>query len=498
MPNFGEFSGTLAASLVATQFGFGRRSYNHTYGAMTHSVVARQGEWTVVEQGATKARGSLPAQARVTVRREAGKVSYWINGNQVYISSVPIAGEVFGAALLYSLGDAVDAPSIKALAQVINVYAEAPRWRMLASDAPVAGVMADIPKPLLIAALRRIHGVSRFSALVPHPAMLAADRPIAIMSGVLPRARMRATLGFLERVPNQLVAIMPPPIVSMNLRSGGVLTVRARLPAIAALATDRPLAYVRAAKPLVAYIRSGAPYMADGEYDGMDNVIAADSSQLDAALLLLGIDRLGIASSATLTIVLELSTMDAVRVASASSFGQMMELMAMDSVAVFSSTSTARHQAIQYAVNALTGAPTTYEGFDFQAFATVDGVTYGIRSDGLYRIGDATDNGELINALIDFGTSDFGDSHVKRAEMAYLGLRTDGQCYLRVRGDDGAERVYRVSGDGSVKRSTLAKGVAARNWSIQLEVADASYAEVDSFELLVGATQRRGSGYRTR
>lgn len=498
VPTFGEFSGVVPNTVVATQLGLARRTFDHTYAAMTHSLVLRQGEWSVVERGITKAKGVMPIAPKVAVRREAQAVTYWINDNQVYSSDVPVAGETFGAALLYSLADAVDSPAIIPLAQIIRFSGQAPHWRALIADRPVAGVNAETPPFVLFAQLSRVRGVSQFSAETPAAVGLASDRPLALVQGRTPRVRLRASLGFAERIPTQMLAVLPPPVVSINLRSGGIATVKAQAPATRGLVSDRAVAYVKASAPLTAILLAGAPYMPAREYDGMDTLIAADSAQTDVALLMLAYDSLAAGASATLSLVLELSTTDAVRVASASTFGQLVELLAMDTVAVFSSTSSARHQAIQYAVNAISGAPTSYVGFDFSSFATVGGVTYGMRADGLYRIGDSLDNGETIDALIDFGTSDFGSAQVKRMEAAYLGLRTDGQCYLRVRADAGAERVYRVRGGDNVRKSMLAKGLAARSWSLALEVADASFAEVDSLELLVGATQRRGSGYRTR
>lgn len=498
IPTFGEFSATMLATVVATQLGFARRPYNHVYSDMSHSLVARAGTWTVVEQGVTKVTGPLPAQARITLRRVGSRVTYLANGEELYQSQVPLAGEVFGAALMYSLADGVDAPSVTPLGQMISFYGTTPRWQMLAADAPVAGVRGEIPGLVLTAQLSPIYGVSQFSGTMPRIALLATDRPVIVARGTIPAPRLRASLGFLERVPNQLLALVPPPVVGMNLRSGGLLTVKAALPNLPGLVSDRSVSLVSSSLNIGAVLFTAEPYMAPGEIDGMDLVIAADSSQLDAALILVAIDTLGVSSTASLTLVLELSTLDALRVADASSFGQLVEMLAMDKLAVFSSASTARHQAIQYAVNAITGAPTTYEGFDFSRFATVDGVTYGVRPDGLYRIGGTTDNGELISALIDFGTSDFADAHVKRVETAYLGIRTDGQTYLRVRADVGGDKIYRLRGEGNVRRSMLAKGLAARNWSVTLEVVDASYAEVDSLELLVGATQRRGFGTRTR
>jgi hypothetical protein len=85
---------------------------------------------------------------------------------------------------------------------------------------------------------------------------------------------------------------------------------------------------------------------------------------------------------------------------------------------------------------------------------------------------------------------------VKRLDTAYLGVRTDGQVFVRVVADDGRERIYRAAGQANVRRSNLGKGVAGRYWNLKLELVDASFCEVDSIELSVGATIRRGFGLR--
>ncbi|MFM9458754.1 hypothetical protein, partial [Streptomyces europaeiscabiei] len=79
------------------------------------------------------------------------------------------------------------------------------------------------------------------------------------------------------------------------------------------------------------------------------------------------------------------------------------------------------------------------------------------------------------------GTMDFGTNQQKRMAMAYVGVRTDGEVYLRF-STDGIDRVYRIMTRGDIGRAVLAKGVSARQWNVQLELVDATYATVDSME----------------
>lgn len=500
IPEYGSFKGTMPSTLSATQFGIADRSFNHTYSYMTHSIVARPNEWTVVERGISKAKGALPADATLEIRRLGGKVVYLANGNELYTSESRSFGEVYGAALLYTLGDAVDDPEIASLVQVSRFSGNAPQWRMMATDSSegMSYVDAMVPMPRLAARLSRVYGSMRLDAKAPMPHLLMSDRQLMTFAGVAPMPTLRATLGRKERVPSQMIGIMPPPILSATLRPGSVVTFDGRVPPFPFIMSDRRnLAYLKADAPVRVRLNAGEPYMPRNEMDGMDAAIAADSAAIDMALLLLAMDSMDVASTeASIVLILELSALDSMGIAESVSLGQLVEMLAMEQVAVNGSAAAIRQQMIQYAVNAASGALTTYQGFEFQGYAQGRDATYGYRSDGLYRIGAATDNGELISTLLDFGAADFGNSSVKRMDMAYLGVRSDGECYVRVQADTGPERIYSVRGEGNVRRAQLAKGVSGRYWSVKLELVDASFAEVDAIELSIGTTQRRAFGIR--
>lgn len=138
--------------------------------------------------------------------------------------------------------------------------------------------------------------------------------------------------------------------------------------------------------------------------------------------------------------------------------GGVIQLLAMERVAINSSARAAKQEALQYAVNVLTGALTTYQNFGFTQFARVGGETYAIRPDGLYCLRGDTDNGETLRAMIDFGASDYGTAQGKRIAHVYAGVTTDGEVYVRVIPDDGAERCYRAVGDSPEFRAPVARG----------------------------------------
>jgi hypothetical protein len=206
-------------------------------------------------------------------------------------------------------------------------------------------------------------------------------------------------------------------------------------------------------------------------------------------MLLVAMDSLDAGSTADLVIVLELSGLDGLGFSDSTSLGSIVEILAMQQISIMGHAGAARRQALQYAVNYMTGALTTYQDFDFIGFTQHEGDAYAWRKDGLYRLG--VDGQESMQLLADFGATDYAEARLKRAAMGFVGVRTDGECYLRITADDEVERVYKLVGNGNQKRASLAKGVESRYWNVRLELTDASFATVDNIELEVGVTQRR-------
>lgn len=497
VPTFGSFRGTMPSTLSATQFGLANRHFDHTYEYMTHSIVARPGEWSVVERGVTKAAGALPAEATLEIQRLGGKVVYLANDVELYVSDSPSLGEVYGAAVLHSLTDGVDDASIHSLGQRLRFAGELPAWRFAGAGTGSLSILdAELPIWQLAGQLSRTYGVMRFQADLPSVRLLGADKQLMLLDEALPAAQLSASLGRKEYVRDQFFGVLPATIISATLISGGAMRVDTSLPPILGVGAERPIAFLKGTAP-VATLIAGEPYMPPGEIDGSDGAVVYDRAVLESALLLVAVDSLEAQSTAAeLVVIVELATTDAVELRDSTTLGQVVEMLAMERVAVNSATSVARRQALQYAVNLATGALTTYDGFDFSGFARDEQNAYGWKPDGLYRIGAPLDDGAVLQALVDFGTDDFSDSRVKRLGYAYLGVRTDGQCFLRVQADVGAERVYRVRGGNNVRRSKLADGISGRYWSLRLEIVDASFAEIDSLELPIGVTQRRTFGSR--
>lgn len=148
---------------------------------------------------------------------------------------------------------------------------------------------------------------------------------------------------------------------------------------------------------------------------------------------------------------------------------------------------------IQYAVNPLTGALTTYSNFGFSSFANVGGLTYGAKKDGVYLLRPGDDNGSPITIEIDLGSSNFGTPLAKVIESVSMAVTTDAQVYIKLRADDGDELVYRLDDRGSMMRTLTARGVSGRRWHLSVQMIDANHMELEQIEQRVAVSTRRWS-----
>lgn len=148
---------------------------------------------------------------------------------------------------------------------------------------------------------------------------------------------------------------------------------------------------------------------------------------------------------------------------------------------------------IQYAVNAATGALSTYRDFGFTAFYRVGADTYAIKPGGLYKLEyGADDNGIPFSAHIDFGDSDFGTAARKNIDSLYLGMNNSGEVFARLTTDAGDDNYYTVTQTTPTARVIAGRGVSARRWGLRLDIIDAGAFELDNVEFSVGvATNRR-------
>lgn len=147
-----------------------------------------------------------------------------------------------------------------------------------------------------------------------------------------------------------------------------------------------------------------------------------------------------------------------------------------------------------WVVNTDNGATTRYEGFSFNSFMAVQGYSFGVRADGVYAMGGATDEGLPIGWGVGFGKNDFGSQAVKRLDSVYAGVSATGELFVRI-GDAHSTYTYRarrVDQAQRVQRFDPGRGLAAHYFTFEL-VGEGS-AELDNISFGVLSSQRRTGG----
>ncbi|MFA7254402.1 MAG: hypothetical protein WC107_07705 [Patescibacteria group bacterium] len=96
-----------------------------------------------------------------------------------------------------------------------------------------------------------------------------------------------------------------------------------------------------------------------------------------------------------------------------------------------------------WVVNLATEASSQYDDFGFNSFFTHEGRHYGVASDGIYLLEGTTDNGEVIESMVDFGINDCGLPHRKKILNVRIGTTDGADTVLEVTTDTGT-REYKL------------------------------------------------------
>lgn len=432
------------------------------------------------------------------IERRGLTVTY-SSGVWSYTSAAPVAGALFVDASIYASGDFVDNPVIAALGNTgtaagslgvmfghgyEGAYAEA--YGALAAMSGSAGV------------IELNEGAGTLQALTG----VASDYVYTYGGGDLRALTGTGDGGYPEVSILYGAGIMAPMIGAAVGFTGEVGTVVATLPKLSGWASEGP--YAEAAGTLAAmqgYADSGWPV--PNEKFVQEVLLTGDfylpSNPASGSIT----DGLEITDEFAYNLSVDDVIYDALALADSLTVEQAIEALLESSLLLGNDLSGALRlelpggvisgEPLQYAVNVLTGAITTYSGFGFTGFARCGQELYGCKADGVYHMRRGDDAGALIQGHIDFGTTDFGSTGVKSVESVYLGVATDGQIVARLVADDGDERQYRVVQRGPIMRAVTAKGVGGRMWNVALEIIDASEFELDVLEVQVGISRRWGS-----
>lgn len=138
---------------------------------------------------------------------------------------------------------------------------------------------------------------------------------------------------------------------------------------------------------------------------------------------------------------------------------------------------------------------TEFDSFDFNSFATFNGVAYGAGSSGLYELTGADDDGVPVQARTLMGVTDLGSETQLYVPNIYLTYRTDGDLEIITRTNESIERINAAEWDGSTgiheKRVTLNPGVKDRQWQFGFRNVDGADFEVAVMRPLPLPAERR-------
>ena len=450
------------------------------FNAITHGVLYAGDTLQVVEGGAGGVdTGITPASDTVVrISRVRGVVTYTVE-DWSYVSTVPSTGDIQLAAALYAAGDYIDNPQ---LVSIETLTARSP-W----------GWSDDVTRRSLTAdsAWGWTTSVSLNDGEIYTTIdidMMASDYALGSLSGVVADIGVSAQAGFadVEASGISFVTEMSGSAVGSSVIGGDT---RADIP-MCAIVAEAVYGYLagEVADVSVLAVDTGEAYNAGSYTDG---VYVLDQYLYDPVLYALLSENLSVGDLIEVLIALDASLLDTLVVLDEADATSVLYALISAGISVSDDAGATRSTLLQYATNLVTGAVTRYDGFDFHGFCSVGLDTYGWKADGLYKIGAETDDGELISALVDFAANDFDTAQRKRMDAVFFGLSTDGEMLAKVTDDNGDAVTYRVMPRGSEARANMQRGDSSRYWRVQLQIIDATYAELDNVEWVVGATGRR-------
>ena len=147
-----------------------------------------------------------------------------------------------------------------------------------------------------------------------------------------------------------------------------------------------------------------------------------------------------------------------------------------------------------YPVNIPLAAVSRYDR-QYAGYAVSGGKPYAVVGGNIYRLGERTDAGTAIAAIIAKSAIDGGSSHRKIATDIFMRLMSEGNFTVNVSADRGSGQITIVDNlqrkHGS--KGDLPKGVIGREFAFNVHNVDGAYFEIDEIELIMALSEgRRG------
>ena len=144
------------------------------------------------------------------------------------------------------------------------------------------------------------------------------------------------------------------------------------------------------------------------------------------------------------------------------------------------------------AMNVFNFAVSEYTDWSFNSFALHNGIYIAANSDGLFKLGGDTDNGQRIISMVRSGTRDTWNNFIRRVRGAWLSYRkSDGELMLWLTDDSGNllgefpfETVSGTSGKLHEKLARVGRGLKDRFISFGFKNVSGSDFDVESLRIV--------------
>ena len=456
------------------------------YLEIDYAIYVANGVIRVFERGVEKAYlGTLGAFDSFKIRRRRGTVTYLKNDVVVYTSSTLSQGVMFMDTSLYTAGDYVDAPA------VVEEFGGESYGAFL----PLDGIAADAPYAISRGSFHPLTGTSRVGSRshgVFSPLRgLGGNRVYGASATQFQPLEGRSYGGLIQPMFGLSAGHLAPLGGTSYVLTGEIGGVSAAFAPLVGLGADRIYgASSGAFQPLRGYAHDLEGPNAAFLYAGV-SVRASVEPQLIALAV--------IQSNAQITGLITYERVADGDVLSEAAVESIFSMQALLDAGIFShasgvSLSRDRDNAADVWVVSLNGMGSTrYEGYDFNSFAEIDGVFYGARADGIYRLDGETDAGAPVQAMVSLGKSDFGTRFLKRISTAYMGVSSTGRVFLRttVEGNTYTYVTRRTTEHLEAQRVDMGQGLRATYYEFEIYNDDGADFELATVEFEVVQLSRR-------
>ena len=453
-----QFKHSLSPGGVVT--GFSTTALSHLPHEATHAFYIVGDVVKVMELGIVKHTFTGPADPDeyLTIQR-IGTTVYYTHGAETHASAVPITtAKVYLDTALYLSGDYVDDPS---LSEGVSGATEGDIDGELQAITGRAGIIISY----IDASVRAVGGLVTAALRGATGRLAASLQPVAgDVTGVV------GAFGGADATLKRVHGVVTDYIYSF---------VDGDMPAVRGDVTDIDESFFRTANSIIEFedIPQGSMRIGETAHSGLklSSSVKGSIFMSDALYdaLILGDSISSHQSMADL-------------ISSAVALGtDLSQMLGVD----LSAAEIAARAPTQYAVNIVTGAITTYDGFDFESFASVGQTGFGAKPDGLYRFRPTAPEDAGRTIAINFGAITLDAMASKTIEAVHVGVDTDGEVVVRLICGD-IDMSYVATPLGDIRRAMSAMGVQGRVWDVSLEVTGATYFSLDRIGIMTASVGR--------